>query len=87
MRARRQEWSRTGRPCSGDQGFESGFLQRGVSIELASASAETSRDEIEWAGACPYPLVDLGFAVPGVISLSAANAVFTGGLELKVRSR
>ena len=28
MRARRQGWSRTRRPCSGDHGFESAFLQR-----------------------------------------------------------
>jgi hypothetical protein len=33
MRARRQVWSRTGRPCSGDQGFESAFLQQRVTYE------------------------------------------------------
>src|SRR6266446_9721696 len=33
MRARRQGWSRIRRPCSGEQGFESAFLQRGVRCE------------------------------------------------------
>src|SRR5580704_17788541 len=33
MRARRQGWSRTRRPFSGDHGFESAFLQHGVCCE------------------------------------------------------